>query len=104
PSGGAATASFSIANFAVGMHTVTATYNGDSNFASSSATLAGGQTVNKATTSTAVSSSASPSLSGQSVTFAASVSITVPGAGTPTGTIQFQIDGSNAGTPMNVST
>src|SRR5205823_1398883 len=47
-------------------------------------------------------SSANPSVSGQSVTFTATVSDSAPG--TPTGTVQFVIDGSSAGSPVNVST
>src|SRR5204863_10180493 len=38
-----------------------------------------------------------PSCSGQSVTFTATVSAVAPGSGTPTGTLQFRIDGSNFG-------
>jgi hypothetical protein len=47
-------------------------------------------------TTTAVSSSANPSVPGQSVRFRAKVT-TAPGAGTPTGTVQFSVDGSNLG-------
>src|SRR5262249_22945091 len=54
-------------------------------------------------TSTVVSSSANPSASGQSVTFTATVSATAPGEGTPSGTVQFVIDGSNSGSPVRVS-
>src|SRR5262249_3419729 len=45
-----------------------------------------------------------PSLSGQNVTFTATISVNPPGAGTPTGTVQFVVDGSNAGSPVNVNT
>src|SRR5207249_108956 len=58
----------------------------------------------KTRTTTAVTSSASPSGVGQSVIFTATVNVQGPGGGTPTGTVQFQIDGSNAGSPVNVST
>src|SRR5207245_11167618 len=44
------------------------------------------------------------SVSGQTVTFTATISVIAPGSGTPSGTIQFQIDGSNAGNPVSVST
>jgi hypothetical protein len=84
-------AAFSTSNLAVGNHTITATYSGDSNFiASTSNTLT--QTVNKASTTTTVSASANPSAFGQNVTFTATVAVVAPGAGTPTGTVSF-LDG-----------
>src|SRR5205085_2112737 len=55
----------------------------------------------KAATSTLVTTSASPPAYAQSVTFTATVS---PSSGiVPTGTMQFQIDGSNAGSPATLS-
>ena len=54
-------------------------------------------TINKAGTSVAVASSANPSMLGGSVTFAATVSST---AGTPGGTVQFRIDGTDVGNPV----
>jgi hypothetical protein len=47
--------------------------------------------------SIALSSSVNPSVPGQSVTFTATVSAAAPGAGTPTGNGQFEIDGTNFG-------
>jgi hypothetical protein len=47
------------------------------------------QTVGKASTTTAVASSANPSVYGQAVTFTATVAPVSPGAGTPTGTVTF---------------
>src|SRR5207244_9006304 len=74
------------------------------NFANSSATMSGSQVVNKASTSTALTSSTNTSVFGQAVTFTATISVTAPGAGTPSGTVQFQIDGGNVGSPVNVRT
>lgn len=52
-------------------------------------------------TTTALTSSANPSTEGQSVTFTALV--TSPNEGPPpTGTVQFKIDGTNAGSPVAV--
>jgi hypothetical protein len=51
-------------------------------------------TAQKAVTTTNLSSSANPSEAGQSVTFTATVS---SAAGTPTGTVQFKVDGSSTG-------
>jgi large repetitive protein len=67
-----------------GSHSILATYSGDPNFNASTASLA--QTVNKVATSTGLVSSLNPSVSGQSVTFTATVSST---GGTPTGSITF---------------
>ena len=73
-----------------GPHTVTATYNGDPNFAqSNTAQLV--VTPGAVTTTTTVSSSANPSAAGQPVTFTAT--LTGAGAGTPTGAVTFTVDG-----------
>jgi streptogramin lyase len=86
-------AKLTISSLAVGAHSVTVSYSGDSNFiASTSAALT--QTVNKSSTSTTVTSSLNPSVSGQAVTFTATISAVAPGAGTPTGTATFS-DGRN---------
>jgi uncharacterized repeat protein (TIGR01451 family) len=57
-------------------------------------------TVNKASTSTSVVSSANPSVFGQSVTFTATVTNTSNAGKTPTGSIQFVVDGVNYGSPV----
>jgi hypothetical protein len=85
-SGGKATLTKS--NFTVGSHTLTASYGGDANFMASTSTALA-QTVNKASTATALVSSQNPSDSGQSVMFTATVTAGAPGAGTPTGTVTF---------------
>jgi|GEM_PF-1187038 len=87
----------------VGNHPVTVTYTPTGSFAASSGTLAGGQTVNAASTTTAVASSANPSTFGQSVTFTATVAVVAPGVGTPTGSVQFAVDGVNLGTPVTLT-
>jgi streptogramin lyase len=88
-SGGSAT--ISISSLTIGNHTITVTYPGDTNFVSSTSSAIT-QTVTKASSSTAVVSSANPSTSGQAVTFTATVSAVAPGSGTPTGSITF-LDG-----------
>src|SRR5439155_25865878 len=55
------------------------------------------QVVNKAATAVAVASSPNPSAFGQAVTVTGTVSAAAPGAGTPTGTLQFKDGGSNLG-------
>jgi Tol biopolymer transport system component len=85
-------ASFTVSTLAVGSHSITAVYNGDGNFTGASSTSLA-QSVNKAASSTVVVSSANPSLFNQSVSFTATVAAVSPGAGTPTGTVNF-LDGS----------
>jgi hypothetical protein len=82
-------ATLSTSTLAVGNHTITATYNGDSNFQSSMGSAASPQTVNKAPSSVVVRSSPNSSAFGQAITFTASVTAGA-GTGTPTGTVTFQ--------------
>ncbi len=98
----AGTATFTTNSLAAGDHPVIATYGGDGNFSGSvSATLT--QTVNQlAATNTALTSSLSPTVYGQSVTFTATVSPVVAGS-TPTGSVQFSIDAVDVGAPVALS-
>jgi VCBS repeat-containing protein len=72
----------------LGTNKLMAVYSGDATFAGSSSAVLS-QTVNKAATAAALSSSSATSVHGQSVTFTATVSATSPGSGTPTGTVTF---------------
>jgi hypothetical protein len=82
-------------------HTIAANYtNSDGNFNNSNGSLSGGQIVNKATTSTGVTSSVNPSVFGQGVTFTATVTNTSGTGVTPTGSAQFVVDGVNFGSPV----
>ena len=84
------TTSFDAANGA--SHVIVAVYSGDNSFTgSTSPNLT--QTVNKGATSTAVTSNNNPSVTGQPVTFTATVSVTSPASGTPTGTVGFTAGG-----------
>lgn len=86
-------------SLAVGNHTITASFAGDSFYYGSTGSLIGNpQVVNKANTTTSVTSSVNPSAVGQSVTFTAVVTAVAPGAGTPTGTVTFFDGGSPIGT------
>jgi N-acetylneuraminic acid mutarotase len=93
-SGGQAT--FTTSSLTLGGHTIAAAYGGDTNFAASSGTVT--QTVNQAATGTAISSSPNPAVSGQPVTFTATVSPLPPGSGTPTGTVTFTDGATTLGT------
>lgn len=84
-----ATATFSTSSLTVGSHQIIASYPGDtSNNSSTSAVIS--QTVTKASTTVYLLSSINPSISGQSVTFTATVSTS---QGAPTGTLAFTVDG-----------
>jgi len=71
-----------------GARSLTATYAGDANFNTSTSTPATAHTVNKAdTTTTITSDTPDPSVVGEPVTVAYSVAVVSPGAGTPTGNV-----------------
>jgi autotransporter-associated beta strand protein len=82
-------ASISTSSLDTGSHTMTATYNGDSVFASGTTAVGLSQAVNKANTSLVAVSSANPAAPGILVTFTATLSVTAPGAGSPTGLVWF---------------
>jgi hypothetical protein len=89
-------ATYTTSTLAAGSHSITGSYAGDSNCnASTSSTLT--QTVNKANTTTSISSSSNPSAYGSSVIFTATISST-----TATGTITFK-DGTTTLGTGNVS-
>jgi len=50
-------ASVSTSSLSAGTHVITATYGGDGNYSASTGTLSGGQTVNQASTTTALATS-----------------------------------------------
>jgi ELWxxDGT repeat protein len=93
-------ATFSTASLAVGSHTITASYSGDGNFKVSSASST--EMVSKASTTTSLTSSPNPSVSGQKVVFRAIVRAVAPGTGIPAGTVDFK-DGTTDLTPGGVS-
>ena len=82
-----------IASLAVGNHSITAVYNGSSNFLTSTSGPIN-QAVSQASTTTAIASAVAASVYGQAVTFTATVAAVAPGGGTPGGTVTFY-DGAN---------
>ncbi len=80
---------------ALGTHPITAVYSGDTTFTTSTSSVFS-QVVLPATTTT-LTSSGTPSVFGQSVTFTATVAHTA-GTGTPTGTVNFLDNGTSIGT------
>jgi hypothetical protein len=72
----------------VGSHALAASFEGTGGFAGS--TGLADETVNSASTAVALRSSVNPAVTGQGVTFTATVAAVAPGAGTPTGTVTFR--------------
>jgi hypothetical protein len=97
-SGGSA--SISTSSLPPGSIPIMAAYSGDKNYNQNKGYLPDGQTVNKLSSTTTVSSSANPASQGQSITFTATVS---GPAGTPTGQVQFKVDNTNFGSPVNLT-
>ena len=82
------TATLATSTLAVGSHSLTAVYGGEPLY-TGSASAATTQVVNTAATATSVSSSPNPTVFGQSTTLTATVLVTAPGAGNPTGLVTF---------------
>jgi hypothetical protein len=78
-------ASLSTSSLSVDSHSITASYQGSDTFAPSKSAVLD-QVVNGIATATSLASSLNPSLSGQSVTFAVTIT---SASGTPTGTVIF---------------
>jgi hypothetical protein len=82
------TSSLTAGNGFLGNHHITATYSGDSNFNSGSATLV--QKVHASASTTILGSSPNPSNSGQAISFTATVVPTPAGSTIPSGMVTFQ--------------
>ncbi len=98
-SSGTGTVSAGTANISLasgGAKTLTATYAGDANFNASPASAGAGHTVNKAaTTTTMTSHTPNPSLGGNAVVVNFTVTAAAPGSGTPTGNVTIS-DGTDS--------
>jgi CSLREA domain-containing protein len=83
----------------VGAKTITATYAGDTNFNASPASASASHTVNKADTTTSITSNTpNPSVTGQTVTFNVTVAAVAPGAAVSPTTITGSVAISDGGT------
>jgi ELWxxDGT repeat protein len=94
-SGGRAT--FTTASLSRGNHAISANYGGDSNFLASAYTNYG-QTVQKAATTAAVTTSVNPVVTGQPLVITTTVQAVSPGAGTATGMVTFMDTTTSLGT------
>jgi hypothetical protein len=86
--GNPATGTANISTLPVGSYNATATYAGDSNYASTTATLATPQVVSQVSTTTAVTAAPNPGIAGKPITITATVT-PASGTVTPTGTVTF---------------
>jgi hypothetical protein len=93
---GSGVATASIGTLTVGLHPITAVYNGDVNFTGSTSNLVNQVVTKTNTTLSNVTSSANPSVFGQAVTFSTTVGGT--GAGVATGVVTFLDNGVAIGT------
>jgi uncharacterized protein YjbI with pentapeptide repeats len=80
------------AGFAAGSDSITAIYLGDANFHGPVSSTPVTVQVGQAGTTTGLISSANPAVVGQTVTYTATVGVDSPGAGSPTGSVEF-LDG-----------
>jgi hypothetical protein len=94
PNDNVSTAQASISTLAIGTRVITAEYSGGGSGATgynaNTGTLSGGQMVGKANTTTGLTSSQNPAPQGTTITFTATISVTAPGSGTPSGTVEFR--------------
>jgi autotransporter-associated beta strand protein len=86
-------------------HQVQVVYHGDANYIGNNNLLPGGQAINKATTTAAISTSVNPTVFGQPVTFSAVITPQFALGGAPGGTASLYIDDPSTTTPKfaNVS-
>ncbi len=92
-------ARISSAALSAGTHQVTAKYSGNLNFNGTHTAIPLKQMVTPAATSVTLTSSQASVPYGTPVTFTATVA---SGGGTPTGTVQFQVDGVDYGSPVSL--
>jgi len=90
-------AMFTTASLTPGAHSITVTYNGSVNFNTGTSSVLA-QTVNKASSSTKLTSSRNPSALGQAVIFTITVTTVAPGTGVPTGSVTLKNGAAIVGT------
>jgi Bacterial Ig-like domain (group 3) len=95
---GSGHASFSTTTLSAGSHTITATFTGSTGWGNSNGNAAPQQVNSTGATTTALTSSANPSVYSQPVTFTVTVKPVAPGSGVPTGTVTFKNGSTTLGT------
>ena len=94
-------ATYTTSALAVGAHSITAVYGGDGNFSGSPSSVLA-EAVTQDGSTAVVTSPTDPSFLNESISFTVLVSAAAPGTATPTGTVQFQVDGANFGSPVTL--
>src|SRR5438132_6594474 len=84
---------------AIGAHSISAVYAGDTNFTGSATASPFAELVNLDNSTISVVSSAQPAVFGQAVTLTVTIGAAAPGSGTPTGTVILTLD-SNPASPV----
>jgi hypothetical protein len=92
-------ASLVVTDLPVGSNAVVATYTGDDVYGASAASPRS-VTVSKANVAVSLDASASHTVSGEAVSFTATVAAQAPGGGTPAGSVQLLVDGTAVGSPV----
>jgi large repetitive protein len=95
---GVTTATLTTSSLSLGIHAVTASYGGDSNYVASGPSSPALQQDVRSATTTTLKSSPNPSKDGQSVTFTATVRPANSGAAPPSGSVTFYSGTSSIGT------
>ncbi|MFN0180245.1 MAG: Ig-like domain-containing protein [Gemmatimonadales bacterium] len=97
-------ATLTVSDLGAGNHAVEAAFISDNPATrNSEGALSGGQQVEQADTSTALTSAPNPAETGVGVTLTATVTVIAPGAGLATGSVQFNVDGAALGAPVALS-
>src|SRR5205807_1632680 len=99
-------ATLTVTSLGIGSHNIAASYGGDANFISSSASGAEGvtQVVNQSSTVATLASSADPSVFGQIITLTITVAASGGGSGSPTGTASLSDGATSLGSATLDST
>lgn len=90
---GSGVATLSVPGLSTANHSVSASYAGTASFTPSNSALAFGHSVNRASTTTTVTSSTASAPVGSPITLTANVASVAPGAGIPQGSVIFSVDG-----------
>jgi hypothetical protein len=96
---GAGHAALDVADLTVGSHSIVAAYSGDDVYNASTSAPAT-VSVAKADVQVGLSTPDNHTVTGQAVNFTATVGALAPGAGTPSGTVQLVVDGTDVGGPV----
>jgi hypothetical protein len=99
PVDGSGHAALDVSDLAVGNHGIVATYSGDDVY-NASASAPASVTVAKADVQVGLSTPDDHTVTGEAVSFTATVDAQAPGAGTPSGEVQLVVDGNDVGDPV----